>query len=810
MQIRNLIDWKSVIVSKRKEEVIFLQKRLWIIFSCMILLLSILPTFAFDAIAKTKLDVKVTAGFDNKYKDTLGLPVLLTVTNSGEAFSGDIVIDNQESYSGGIGVVVPLEIGSNETKTIKLMLDYFTDHSSGTDKTIHIYKDGWNKEDEVSFTGDDKIKPQMYERDGVFVLTFTNSVDRLSALTKISSLSSSQMEIIHLGQLKEDLIPTTANGWTMANVVVVDEYSITSLKEEEQQSLLEWVKSGGTIVIGASDNLDGEIGILQNYLPLSINDKTIHITSKDIRKSLKDIRLSNGISAYQAQKVEPAKTILEIDHHILAAKRNLGNGQVIQTAFSLGDEPHSIDKNYDKLLQKVIPFNTINHVTNRMNSIDGSNTYSNELFPTFQVSTMLLVIVIILYIIIVGPLLYFILKKKDKREFAWWLVPSLSLFVSILVFAYGAKDRLSKPQIQQSAVFKINQDDSMTGYYVNSLLTNRSGDFRFKVPLNSTATLVRNSNNIGSIHKQGMIEQYQNEKELTLRNNRYWSVSTIAGQTQIPSVGSFHIDLEVENRAIKGSVTNNLPYTVKDASIWYGSQWLKIGTIKPKQKLKITQTINGALLIPAMPISSNNSNSVKNKDDIMENRKEMLKESGYGMIENTEEPALVGWVDEPITPISIKNSKVDLSAINLVIQSFSPKTKFSGEFVLPANSMNFIINPISNAGYAEQSQENSGIWLIDEGVYEFNWTIPDTLQNKKFKWTELQMANTDTKNVTLQILNNKTFNYEPINDGRFTLTKNIENYISNNGQVKFRLERKRSANNRMTAPTLQLKGEVKP
>jgi len=526
-------------------------------------------------------------------------------------------------------------------------------------------------------------------------------------------------------------------------------------------------------------------------------------------KSLKDVRLSNGIAAYQAQKVEQAKTILEIDHHILAAKRNLGNGQIIQTAFSLGDEPLSVDKSYDKLLQKVIPFNTINNA-NRTNSLDGSNTYSNELFPTFQVSTMLLVFVIILYIVIVGPLLYIILKKKDKREFAWWMIPSLSLFVSILVFAYGAKDRLSKPQIQQSAVYKINQDDSLTGYYVNSLLTNRSGDFRFKIPPNSTAILIRNFNNIGSIHKQGIIEQYQNEKEITLRNNRYWSVSTIAGQTQIPNVGSFQIDLEVKDRVIKGNITNNLPYTVKNVSIWYGSQWLKIGTMKPNQTLKVTQTINGALLIPATPIITNNVNTVKNKDDIMDNRKQMLKESAYGVIENTEEPAIVGWIDDSITPISMKNGKADLSAINLVIQSFNPKTNFSGEFVLPTNSMSFEINPISNAGYAEQSSENSTIWSINEGVYEFKWKIPDTLQNKKFKWTELQMANTDTKNVTLQILNDKTFNYEPIKDGRFTLTKNIENYISNNGEVKFKLERKGSDNNKMAAPTLQLKGEVKP
>ncbi|MFJ8261715.1 hypothetical protein ACIQ4I_07080 [Rummeliibacillus sp. NPDC094406] len=788
-----------------------MKKRLSIIFSCLILFISILPTFTLDAAAKTKLDVKVSAGLDNKYKDTMGLPVLLTVTNSGDAFSGDIVIDNQQGYSGGMGVVVPLEIGANETKTIKLMLDYYINQhggNNGSNKTIHIYKGGWKKGNEISFTGDDEIRPQMHERDGIFVLTFTNSVDRLSALTKIQSNSSNPAEIIHLGQLKQDLIPTTANGWSMANVVVVDEYSIASLKEEEQQSLLEWVKLGGTIVIGASDNLDGEIGIFENYLPLLLSNETTTISPKDIQKTIKHTKFSNVFTAYQAKKVDQAKTILEVNHNILAAKRDLGNGQIIQTSFSLGDEPLSAEKDYNQLLQKVIPISAVNNSSGaKMSFIEGDKQW-NELFPTFQVSTMLLVIVIIIYIFIVGPLLYFVLKKKDKREFAWWIIPALSLFVSILVFAYGAKDRLAKPQIQQSAIYKINQDDSLTGYYMNSLLTNRSGDFTFTVSPNSTATLLSNFD-VGSIHKQGVIEQFQNDKEVTLRNNRYWSVSTIAGQTQIPNVGSFHIDLEVENRVLKGSVTNNLPYTVKDVSIWCGSQWLKLGTMKPKQTLKVTQTINGALLLPAMPILTNYSNAVKAKDDIMNNRKQMLKESVYELVENTEEPALVGWIDNSITPISLKSGKADMSAVNLVVQSFSPKTNLTGEFVLPANSMSFDINSISNAGYADRSSENSSIWFIDQGTYEFIWTIPNMLQNKKFVWTELQMANTDTKNVLLQIFNEKTSTYEPINDGRFTLTKNIEDYISDDGEVKFKLERKMSDDQRTTIPTLQLKGEVK-
>lgn len=786
-----------------------MRKRLVILFTCIILFLSILPIFPFDVSAKANLNVKVNAGFDNKGKDSMGLPVLLTITNKGEAFTGDIVIDNSDNYGGGLGLVTPLEIGANETKSIKIMLDYFSVNYSGNmnlKQSIHIFEGDWKTGKEVQFKGDKGIKPQMYEAEQTFVATFTNSVDRLSVLSNMPNFT----EIIHLAQMKQDLIPTSVNGWNIANIIVVDEYSISSLKEEEQKSLLDWVRSGGTIVIGASDNLDGEIGIFRNHLPLTLDSETTMISSKEIEKSLKDVEFSNNVSTYKARKVdEETKTILEIDHHILTAKKSFGKGQIIQTAFSLGDEPLSNEKDYHQFLKKVIPTNLVNIPTNYP-MLFMSDTYTNELFPTFQVSAVLLIIVIILYIVIVGPILYMILKKKDKREYAWWIIPALSLFISILVFAYGAKDRLAKPQIQQSTVYEVSEDDRLNGYYLNSFLTNRSGDFTFETAPNSTATLLGNYNNMGSINKKGLLEQYQNGKEITIRNNRYWSVSTLAGQMQIDNVGSFAIDVKVEDKMLKGTIVNNLPYTVRDVSLWYGSQWLKLGTIKPEQTLKVTQTINGAFLLPVMSIPPNYSTKVKEKEDIIENRHQMLKSSAHELIANKEQPALVGWVDEPITPISLKNSKADISSINLLVQSFTPKTKLSGDFVLPANSMKFEINPTSNSGYVDYNEENPSIVNIEEGEYDLVWSIPEMLQDKKFTWTELQLANTDPKNILLEIYNVKTMKYEPINGGRFTLNKNIDQYISENGEVKFKLEKKPTDEARALVPALQLKGEVKP
>lgn len=158
----------------------------------------------------------------------------------------------------------------------------------------------------------------------------------------------------------------------------------------------------------------------------------------------------------------------------------------------------------------------------------------NELFPSFEVSVSYMLIVIILYIIIIGPVLYFVLKKVDKREHAWWIIPVFSIILSIGLFIVGAKDRIVQPQVQQSAFYKVNEDSSLNGYYVESILTNRSGDFVVNTDKNTTAVAMRNYNNftgtVGDLHESSYIKENANGSTLTLRDLNYWSVQSFGGK----------------------------------------------------------------------------------------------------------------------------------------------------------------------------------------------------------------------------------------------------------------------------------------
>ena len=98
----------------------------------------------------------------------------------------------------------------------------------------------------------------------------------------------------------------------------------------------------------------------------------------------------------------------------------MGSGEVIQTTFSLGDQPLASMDGYGALLAKVINIQSISQQgmmrqgQSPLDQISYELRNINELFPSFEVSVSYMLIVIILYILIIGPILYFVLKKRTS------------------------------------------------------------------------------------------------------------------------------------------------------------------------------------------------------------------------------------------------------------------------------------------------------------------------------------------------------------------------------------------------------------
>lgn len=772
-----------------------------------------------QASAAATLEVKATAGISGKAKYQSVVPLQVTVKNNGADFSGDMAINSANSYEAASAIVVPIDIAAGEEKTFTFYQDGLADYSYSDADLFAFYEGSIEKGKKAAYKGTKRLQSNFLDPSATFIYTLTDKSDRLSAFLRLSTfVVQSSVEVFNINQLKDYTFPEDSQGLAMANVIVVDEVAIADLTQKQQESLLKWVQDGGTLLLGAADQIDATAGILKEYLPLSLSQEMTSISAEALTKLSGGGIFTQPISVYSSTSSEGSLPVLTENNTVLAAKKKIGSGEIIQTAFSLGDQPLASMDGYAALIAKMIDIQNISQQgmmrqgQSSLDQISYELRNINELFPSFEVSVSYMLIVIILYILIIGPLLYVVLKKLDKREHAWWIIPSISIVLSIVLFIVGAKDRIVQPQVQQSAFYKVNEDSSVNGYYVESILTNRSGDFVVNADQNTTAIALRNYNNftgtMGALHESSYIKENANGSTLTLRDLSYWSVQSFGGKTSAQNMGKMDIDITLKNEKLTGTVKNNFPFTLKDVTLISGVKEVKLGDIEANGTLQVNKELKTTVLQKPSIFNNYNYSYPSKKDEVDPMRIERMKSLALPLVENDNQPILTAWTDQALVGVELETS-ANMSPITTLVQPFKGKVELSGPFTMKRNNFTYTLVPLSASGHYEKIDELNN-WYLSDGLYEVTMAMPDQFMDAVQSLNELTVSNKDVARMQIAIWNNETNVYEPLVDTKQVFTDKISKYFNQDGELRMEIKYGPDPSGEQTKlPDIELKGVAK-
>ncbi|KOS69658.1 hypothetical protein AEA09_14465 [Lysinibacillus contaminans] len=770
--------------------------------------------------AAPSLEVQATAGINGKAKYQSVVPIKITVKNNGTDFSGDMAINAQNTHEIGSALIFSLDLAAGEEKTFELYLDGLADYGSSNDsKLFAFYEGGIEKGKIVSYKGTEQLQANFLEPSSTFIYTLTEKSDRLAAYLRLSQVtSSSNVEIFNLNQLKDYTLPDDAQGYAMANVIAVDEFALVDLSQKQQEALLKWVQEGGKLLLGASDQVEATAGIFKEFLPLTLSQQTTTVSVESLTKLSGGGTFTSPISVYTATENSGSTRVLANEATILAAKKKVGGGEIIQTTFSLGDNPLASMDGYATLTAKMLNIqNSMQQGDMNGNSTMDRVSYElrsvNELFPSFEVSVTYMLVVIILYILIIGPLLYFVLKKMDKREHAWWIIPAISIMLSVALFIFGAKDRLMQPQVQQSAFYKVNEDKSVSGYYVESILTNRGGDFVVETDTNTTAVAFRNRNNIDgsmkNLHESSYIKEHPNGSTLTLRDLSYWSVQSFTGKTATQNIGNMDIDITLKDEKLSGTVKNNFPFVLKDVTLISGIKEVKLGDIEPNETLHVDQALKTTVLQKPMTYGNNSYMYPAKKEEIDPLRIESMKSMALSLTENDELPVLTAWADQAIAGVEL-DSSANMAPISYFVQPFEGKVELTGPFTMKRTNLTYTVGTQSANGYFEMYDEQLNTGYMQEGSYDVKIALPENFMTSVQSFDELTVSNKDTKRMELFIWNNEKSAFEALTDTNQVFTENINHYFDQEDEVLLQIKfGPDQTGEPTTLPELELKGVAK-
>lgn len=771
--------------------------------------------------AAPNLKVSVTAGIDGKAKMERGGPIAITVENTGTSFSGDLVVDVLESYDQGAGRAIPLELGSGETKTLSFVVNNLDAlggmYGQPSKQSIFFFEGGWEKGKEIPYKGPKILTASLFQ-DTKFIVTFTNNIDRLASLKGIEIGSTSDVQVIDSSKIDIPNFPNDVLAWDSVDYMVFDEYALADLKIEKQEALLEWVQKGGTIVIGSSDNVEGEAGVFSSYLPLKLKEQTT-IEASLLNEWAKTDDFVDPIQAYSTTLSEGAAAHVRDKENVLVASNKVGKGLVLQTAFSLGDEPIAKSSGMPAFWsmlfstgEKTTFFSSL-YSSSPINQVSHSIGDTTELFPSFKVSVSLILGIIILYAFLIIPILYFVLKRKDKREYAWWIIPGIALLTSIAIFGYGAKDRIGRVQIQHTAVLNVGQDGVLQGYYAESFLSNKSGKFSFTAP--DETTLAASSPEVlfdaskGMTHKRTILEENATGSTLHFRNVGYWNVATVYGESKVTDIGQYKIDLAVDNEKLTGSVTNDFPFGLKEVSIWSGNRFIPIEDLNPGETVQIDEELKTQTLLPINPVNNMVNQPQMNGDDLMEMRKNSLISFTGENMSDVRSPVLVGYTDTQVIPVNLEGVKSTTSALTMIMQPIDIEFTIEGPFTIQEGVLDLSVTA-NEDGYGEYVIDN----LADAGFYEGveylqMWTLPEQLTEKEVIWASIKLSNIKQKLYSSSLLNVKTGKYEQVDEKDLLISEHISDYISEEGtivnRIRFHAEEYGESSD---LPKMELTGEV--
>lgn len=776
--------------------------------SAFFLLFFILPQ---TPLAAPQISIETEAGIQNKVKYEKGLPVRITLSNSGTDFSGDLVIDYSETYNLGAGLAVPVELAAGETKTVQVAIPGLTDMytMNGTQaQMIYLYEDGWKDGKAVDFKGSKTIKANFFDPNALFIATLTDNSDRLIALKELGAKGNNAVEVFHLNQLEQFTLPREATGWEFIDYLLIDEFAYGDLPEGVQEAIMQWVREGGNIVVGSTENMQLAMGNLTEYLPLKLG-----APQQAAIPALKE-----PVPAFEAALAEGAQGLMEANGQVLAGRMPIGSGTLTQTSFSLGDNPVSGQEAYPAVMQSFFKNPTANQAAMNYGQplkevISFEIGSVNELFESFQVSKVLIVSIILIYILLIVPILYIVLKKKDKREYAWFIIPVAAILASVGLFAVGAKDRIANPQVQQAGFFIADPSGGLNGYYMNTLLSNRGGNYQFTAAPSTTMTYRHNEEFMQqSPQKAAILEPLAKGNSLTVRDMRYWSVGSVIGESYIEDAGNFDVRLAVENRNVTGSVQNNFPFALEEVSIWTGTRLIALGDLDPGEQLTVNVKIQTDLLAPAAQIGSAYSyQPIANVEELQKARKQSLLSVSYNEIGSEEKaPYVTGYAKDAIVPISLEGKRPSVSAVHLIAQAFEPDVKLTGEVNLNSDAFGLELNGTSATSFYEQIPQNPYLYYLENGKYEMIYTLPKAFQNKKTEWGELTVTSAKP-GLTASLVNPKSGKTVEMADKQTVLTESVNDFIAEDGTITFQLEMNASGNSpEVTVPKIKLKGEVAP
>ncbi len=757
------------------------------------LIIVTLPMGNFIAKAETKKDeayqVKITSGIEGKFRALKYIPVNVEVTSSEKDFNGEIEIRTLGNYTTTYDAYSrEVSINQGETANVSIPIKML----EGSSKiSVNLVENG-----KVLYEKKSLISNGRVTESNLFMGILTDDPTALAYTGSVSFETTMGFKgVIEKVQLDEKIIGENSLNIDGLDVIIINNYNMSNLKNEQYTSLSAWVNKGGTLVIGAGANDSKTINSIDsNFLNIKSKgnkEENIKVVDENLNLIISDLEVNDGIVRIGNSESPLAYSV------------DKGNGEILITTFDLGLEPFISSKDSKKFITSLLSDAANKVFETNMNGGYYQGYYRiSELTRTIPINEVVgvnsLIFVISAYVIIISIVIYIVLKKLNKRDFAWIAIPLASILFTLIIYFMGSKTRVNDIVLNQNNIISVDKNGMGTAKSYLGIGTKYKSDVIIEKPEDLTMNYYTTDN-----YYYGNQEQ---EEANVLRvkttysgNNSYFTFNDsdaldmksfeVVGKEQV--ISNIESEFNLAEGNLNGKIKNTLGYDINKLLLVVGRNVWDMGAIQKDEEKEISalrSSSSGGLQAYSDTINQKyNEARWNNKGDIKsEEFKNILRVSALlGAVSNevpiNKNTKLIAITDFPIEyGVDFGKKSVSKFDTTVIIQDAELDFKDkNGDYNFPDG---FFEGKIESSANTIHIDDYNG-YIYGQGEVVFKYVVDSNIEIKELiiKKGIDRYGYSGDDNSQKYIYNYKTDTYDKflMSQGYEKIT-DLENYISNN------------------------------
>ena len=522
----------------------------------------------------TGFELNVESGLDGKVLDYTPFQVSITAT-SAKDFKGTIritpLIGEGRSIS---STSTDVTLAAGESKKINMSC-------SGMDGSYYRI-DLLNEKGTVVHTQKEKMEVILENK--VLVGILSNDENAISYMNNTPIEEGLEEKQIKTIALDADMFPVKSSNLESLSAIVVDNYDMSKLSEDQMNSLEQWIRKGGELILSLGANY-------QTVLYGGLERFGIETNGELSKKTF----VSEMESEYQMKEVPCLAVSMAdgetIDFNVTNAQfsyKECGEGGIAVLPYSLGMKPIAQNEDAVTLWSQIMQI-----MFNADDAIDIhylENTYMDSLAKMAdqaedKPSVLLYAVILLLYIVLVGPGIYFILKKMKKSEKIWIAMPVIVVLFVGIIYISGRFYRIDKP-IMNNVSLVFLSDDSQLEYVYSDIICPKAKNYNVSINKEYEDTGIRSTTYHYNYRMGDSNEAVYNKKingeqmQIQIENSvAFDEKNYVALKAKENTAGKIECDLNCTPYAFDGTIQNNTEYDLRNVVVFFENYFYIIDSL---------------------------------------------------------------------------------------------------------------------------------------------------------------------------------------------------------------------------------------